>query len=402
MNFDSVIWKKRIDFLTLVTWLLTSLGLAVISFLWFGIDFRGYYAAARVLTMGGNPYDYHQVAPVLLEITGFMGGNPYYYPPWFAWFFIPVAGLPYQLARAIWMGFNVIIWNISLWKLSKGLAWPAKGWRRYVLFTLLTFTLAWITWRFEQAAVLLFYILVEAVLSGYRQKWNWTGFWLAMLLIKPNLTLGAVIAICLWLIRKRQWRPVLVMTSILVALLAVSTWITPAWFQPFFEPGFGRGLTLALDGPDRVLDIRKNTTIFDWLAIFKIEENYRSLIYYGLLAPMGIVSLALVIWRSKAFLQVMSISLLITYALTPYAMQYDYAPLAFVLVWTLSICNSSRNTRLVAWLLAGFFFSVSIWQRDIAWGYWMVIGLILLTLWSLYQSKGNLDTLPNGEQQAAS
>ena len=52
--------------------------MAVASYLWFGQDFRGYYAAARVLLSQGNPYDYSQIAPVLLAVTGRMGNNPYY------------------------------------------------------------------------------------------------------------------------------------------------------------------------------------------------------------------------------------------------------------------------------------------------------------------------------------
>ena len=401
MNFKTAIWKKRVDFLALATWLMTSLGLAVISFLWFGVDFRGYYAAARVLMAGGNPYDYHQVAQVLLEVTGKMGNNPYYYPPWFTWFFVPIAWLPFQLARAVWMTFNLIIWDISLWKLSELLGWPPKGWRRYFLFILLTFTFGWITWRYEQAAILLLSILVATITSVRNQQWNRTGVWLALLLIKPNVSLVVVAAISLWLIRKGQWRPILVMTSLLVVLLAVSTWITPNWFEPFFESGFGKGLTVAMDGPNQIIGVRKNTTIFDWLAIFGIGADLR-LLLYGLLTLAGMVFLVPTIWRSKSFLQMTSISLLVSYVLTPYALQYDYPPLVVVLVWALSLCNSSPRARRGGLYLTGFVLSVSIWQQNIAWGYWIVVGLVALTIWSLYQSKNNPDASTNGWQQTSS
>jgi len=124
-------WARRLDFFTLATWWILGVWLAVISFVLYGMDFRGYYAAARVLLAGGNPYDYQQVAHVLLEITGEMGNNPYYYPPWFAWFFIPFVVLPFQIARAAWMVFNLVIWNLGLWNLGKIFNWPSRGSRLF-------------------------------------------------------------------------------------------------------------------------------------------------------------------------------------------------------------------------------------------------------------------------------
>src|SRR5215211_5612720 len=208
MNSTKSQWIKRLDFAMLSAWLLMSLTLAIIAFAWFGVDFRGYYAAARVLLAGGNPYNYHLVAQVLLEVTGEMGNNPYYYPPWFAWLFVPLASLPFQLARAIWMTFNVIIWNLGLWQLGKTIGWPQTGWRMYTLFMLTTFSFAWITWRYEQAGILVFVMLVALVLSIQKQNWMWAGIWLAFLWIKPNITLIPVAGVCLWLFRQGQWRTV--------------------------------------------------------------------------------------------------------------------------------------------------------------------------------------------------
>src|SRR5512134_970651 len=133
MNINKTQWTKRFDFSMLSAWLVLSLILAFTAFVWFGVDFRGYYAAVRVLMAGGNPYDYRLVAQVLLDVTGEMGNNPYYYPPWFAWLFIPLTYLPFQIARIIWMAVNVLIWNIGLWQLGKIIGWPPKGWKLYAL-----------------------------------------------------------------------------------------------------------------------------------------------------------------------------------------------------------------------------------------------------------------------------
>ncbi len=387
MNLENIKWMKRSDFLFFSLWLILGLTLAVISYLFHGVDFRGYYAAARVLLAGGNPYDYRLVARELLLVTGEMGNNPYYYPPWFAWLFVPLTALPFQIARAVWMAFNFVIWNISLWSLGAMFDWPPMGWRRYLLFALTTFSFAWITWRYEQAGILVLVVLVAAVLSIQKEKWASAGVWLALLLIKPNITLLVVLGISLWLIVRRHWKPVSVMIFVLAGLLAVSTWITPDWYQPFFENGFGEGLRVVLDGPDRIVAIRINTTFLDWLAAMKIERGPRTFIY-GVAILAGVFVFAWAVFRSRSILQLTAVSLLVSYTLTPYALQYDFPPLAFALFWGLSLCVSASPTALrVGIALAGFVFSVIFWQQNISWAYWMVAGLVVLGVWGLYQEK---------------
>lgn len=393
MGVKKTKWTKRFDFAMLTAWLILSLTLTFISFLWFGVDFRGYYAATRVLLAGGNPYDYRLVAQVLLEVTGEMGNNPFYYPPWFTWLFIPLAYLPFQVARALWTIINVAIWLIGLWQLGKLFDWPEQGWKRYSLFTLTTFSFAWITWRYEQAGILIFAILIAFILSMRNQSWGESGIWLALLLIKPNVTLIVVAGISLWLLRKGLWRTVLVMVFTLVVLLSISTMITPDWFQPFFEEGFGQGLTVALDGPDRVVAIRINTTFLDWMRTLGVDPPW-NMLFYGIAICIGLFVFFWSVYRSESIIDLVSLLLLVSYAITPYALQYDYPPLVIPLFWALSLCTSSPKTFTTGFLLAGFIFSVIFWQQNISWAYWIVIGLAVLMIWGWSQKIGissNLD-----------
>ncbi len=386
MNKAENTWTKRFDFFALASWLILGLWLAVAAFVFYGMDFRGYYAAARVLLAGGNPYDYHQVASVLLKVTGEMGNNPYYYPPWFAWLFLPLVALPFQIARMVWMAFNVVMWNLGLWHLGRLFKWPPEGWQRYLLYLLATFSFAWITWRYEQAGILIFVLLVAVIEAVEKRRWGWTGFLMALLLIKPNVTLIVVAALGLWLIRRHQWQPVVVMIFCLGALLAVSTWITPDWYKPFGQEGFGQGLTVALDGPNKVVAIRINTTFLDWLRTLGIAHAWRVPIYVVALIA-GIVLFFIMIWRSPSVLQLVSISLLISYALTPYAMQYDNPSLVIVVFWALSSCAFSSKAMRLGILLAAFTFSVIFWQQNISWAYWIVVGCIALAVWAVFSRK---------------
>lgn len=383
MNFRTAKWIKRIDFFFLSAWLMTSFGTALISFLWFGVDFRGYYAAAQVLMAGGNPYDYHQVAAVLLKVTGEMGNNPYYYPPWFVWLFIPLVKLPFQVARAIWMLFNLIVWNVSMFQLSKAINWPTMGWKRYSIFIVSTLTFAWITLRYEQAGIPVLGLFVALIFSLENKKWSQSGIWLALLLVKPNITLVVVSGISLWLLRKGQWRPILVMIVTTLALLAISTLVTPNWFKPLFESGFGSGLTVTLDGLEKMGDVRITTTMLDWLAYLGVQPNLR-VILYGIFIPIAILAFFLVVLRSQSLLEVIGLSILISCAITPYALQYDYPPLVITLFWALSLSKSTSTITWISALLTGFIFYGSMWNPSIASRYWMIIGLSALVIISLY------------------
>ncbi|MCC6300039.1 MAG: DUF2029 domain-containing protein [Anaerolineales bacterium] len=332
--------------------------------------------------LSGNPYDYREVSKVLLEVTGRMGNNPFYYPPWFAWIFLLLVRFDFQVARAIWLAVNFILWNCGLWRLNIALGGTLKGWRLYGLFALATFSFAWITWRYEQAGILLFVVLVELILSIRNRNYTWAGVWLALLLIKPNIGLPIAFGVGWWLIRNGMRRTPFIAVVAILSLTVVSTIVTPDWYQPFFEKGFGNGLTTVLDGPDKVTALRINSTFPDWLATFGLSRPFR-IGSYALCAIFGAVILVRSVRESQSLLQIVSLSTLLSFALAPYALQYDFPPLVVTMFWSLSVALSHRQTRWTSLLAALFIFSVIFWQKNISWAYWMIVGMILLYFLSI-------------------
>lgn len=379
--------ERLADFAALCAWIITSVSMAAFLFLEYGQDFRGYYAAARVLVHGGNPYDYAQVANVLVEVTGRAGNNPFYYPLWFGWFITPLSLIPFQAARAIWMVFNWAMWLLGLARLQQLLGFPRGGWRTWLLNLLATFVFAWTTWKFEQTGILLFVIMVEILIAHKNRQWNRMGFLLALALIKPNVMLLPVVSLGLWLIRKRNGRPVIIALISVAVFLVITTIFTPRWYAPLFEPNFGRGLTEVLDGPNQVTGARLNTTLLDWLKWFAVPEGLRNMIY-GISALAGLAIMAAMIWKSESVMDVAVVSLLVSFGITPYALQYDFPPLTVVLFWALSI-SRHLTSRLVPTMLVLFITSILIWERPISDGYWIVIGLGVFTIWLRKTAIGN-------------
>jgi alpha-1,2-mannosyltransferase len=380
--------EKYLEFAAFSGFLIASLVLAVMAYVSYGEDFRGYYAAGRVVLAGENPYDYKVLAPVLMEVTGRMGNNPFYYPPWFAWFFAPIAWLPFETARAIWMGFNLLLWVFSIRQLSKFLSWPEEAWHRNGLFLLATLVFAWITWKYEQTGIVVFAVLIGVISASRREQWSLVGVLLALFLLKPNVTLLPFTAIMLWFIVQGNWKPVIAALVTSIVLMAAATLATPQWYAPFFQANFGRGLVEVLDGPGRVVGIRLTTTMLDWLASLYIGESLGRILY-GLAILVGISSLLLVIRRSKTLLPVIISALLVSFAITPYAMQYDYPPLTLVFFWGLSVLPRKQAPIFWGTMLSIFIFSVVFWQSSITDGYWILVGLIGLTIQGWRSASGS-------------
>lgn len=377
---------KLFDFAALCLWIAASAAMAGYVFTEYGQDFRGYYAAARVLLEGSNPYEYARVAAVLMEVTGRAGNNPFYYPLWFGWSVTPLSLLPFQAARMVWMLLNLALWIYGLLRLQQYLGFPARGWRGWLLDLLATFLFAFTTWKFEQTGILLFVIAVEILIAHKKQQWTRMGIFMALALIKPNIMLFPMLALALWLIRTRQVRPVWVALGTLLALTVITTLLTPGWYRPFLQPGFGQGLTQVLDGPDKVTGTRLNTTILDWLKWYSVPQA----VQYGLYLAVVLVCLwgvGYTIWRSGSVLEVLVVSLLAVFAITPYALQYDFPPLAIVLFWALARSAQVRG-RAIPVLIVVFLASVLIWERPISDGYWMVIGLAALAIWAARSTEG--------------
>jgi hypothetical protein len=169
----------------------------------------------------------------------------------------------------------------------------------------------------------------------------------------------------------------MISSFVLAGLVIVSTLITSNWYDPLFKEGFGAGLTSVLDGPDQVVAYRINSTFPDWLGTVGLAKEIRYASYGGFLI-LGLSWFAVAVWKSDSILHAASVSLLVSFALTPYALQYDYPPLVIPFFWSLRESFATAAGRRTALVLAGFILSVIFWQQNISWAYWMVVGLVVL------------------------
>jgi hypothetical protein len=371
-------WERLADFAALMAVVFMIMGIALEVYFRRGLDFRGYYAAARVVLAGGDPYDYRQVVPVLLKITGEMGNNPYYYPPWFALALTPLALLPYQLARGVWLLLNLAMMVAALAWTSSVLDWSVCGWRRWLAWLSAVYLFIWLSLRPEQVGTMLLFFLVLTLWAARRGRDLLAGTSLALLLTKPNVT-WLVFVLLMLVFYRRQRRVAVWALIVLAALLIISTALLPGWYKHLHEPGFSAGLTLVLDGPDRITSSRLNTTLSHWLTYTFRMPGFAVWVVWGVLA---VGCLLWVVYELRARVELgylAAIGVTIGLLLGPYVMQYDYPPLTVVLFWVYR-----ESSRLVSWqrwavlaILAGAF-SVPVWERPVYDEFWILVAMTVL------------------------
>lgn len=366
---------RHFDFAAKLLFFCTVPGLALIAFWAGGVDFRGYYGAAELVLRGGNPYDYSQLAPILDEITGFAGNNPYFYPPWFALFFIPLTFLEFQSARLVWALLNVGLLYASMELLLRLLEWRLHGWRKWSLFLLAALMFGMYCLRSEQAGFVLLLGLVLCLLALKQERPVLAGFAFILLLTKPQVTALPALLILLWMVR--QQRKTLVWSGVwLAGLMLVATLAIPQWWQ-IDSSNFGQGLAYELDGPQQVMAERVVSTVYDFSTyVLGIEPPLQYAIVV-LMAAAGLALLVVTAYPLNDLPWAAASAFILNLLITPYALQYDYVPLILPLFLIFNHIGALPQTRryLIAALLF-FAFTVVLWQE---WSYQGYLQLLAMT-----------------------
>ena len=122
--------------------------------------------------------------------------------------------------------------------------------------------------------------------------------------------------------------------------------------------------------------MRVLSTIYDFLDfVLGVGPPFHYLIATAL-AISG-VALVLVSWRQSRYLPTtLSAALVLTFLVTPYALQYDYVVLVLPFFWIVMHLPALENTlRAMTVGLLLFSFSVLIWQQWSSQGYFQLLAL---------------------------
>jgi len=375
--------SSKFDFAMFCMLAAFGLALAFLAYSLGGVDFGVYYAAGRVTIMGGNPYDYQQLASQIVTDTGELN-NPYYYAPWFTWAVLPLSLLPYSAARMAWSIINVLLWFVSLHNLTKIVDWPRVGWRRWGMYLLMTVVFAWSTWGFEQVGILVFFMVGMFLLAAGQDRWFAAGVWLALSLFKPNITAIPVVCMVIWLILHKTWKPVITMVVLLVMMILISLLLSPQWYLALLQADKITGLSYTLNNAGGTEVARYNTTLVDWLLMYGVTGPPAAGVY-AFVIVLGVTALVYSVLRSKSMTQLAAQAFLANFALIPYALFYDYPVLTLTLFY-LNEQASRKSILLWAQISANIMIVLGLFVGDkISFRYWIVIILVVFGMITHFQ-----------------
>jgi hypothetical protein len=323
-------WLEPLAAVTAASVLIVALAVAALPWRELFPDVICYWAAGQLLASGQSPYDVGQQTAVQhaygwqRETSGFglYDFLPYYYPPWFGMLWVPLLPLGLQGAKLAWLFVNVEM-TLGAGYLLHPAVPRAPRWVPVVLAGLAFFSLACIV--LGQTAILILFLaaLSWRLLEGGRDAA--AGAAMAFLTIKPQLTAVLLLALLLRLAVERRWRVVSSFFLTLGLLALGSTLVLPSWpIQMLRAPG-------QTPSPTEFYPWIGNA----WLLVLKAV----GLTGWPLLAlylAAALPFLGAVVWaalaRACSTLELMALSLLAAFFVTPYARHYDFAVLLMPLL----------------------------------------------------------------------
>jgi hypothetical protein len=247
-------------------------------------DFVEYWAAARLLLQGNNPYD----PAALLEVeqaAGWPEPNPLlmWNPPWALALALPLALLPFELATLIWL-----LLQVGLVLASGALLWRfyAPGDSRFWIGMILTIPFVPGTFALIIGQISPWLLVgVTGFLCAQRSRRDLlAGASLALLMIKPHIAYLFWLAALWWALQSRRPR---VLAGWLVALISASAVVL------LFDPNLFTHYLTALASPPLYW---ATTTFGLWLRVaFGLERRWLQF----LPSLLGLVGLIIWLWRRR-------------------------------------------------------------------------------------------------------
>jgi len=204
-------------------------------------DFLPYWAAARLLGTGDNPYDAsslrdleHEIRPDRGQYRGeaFASWNP----PWLLLFLLPLGLLPFDLAVRIWF-----LCQVALIVAASALAWRMLARRSGSAGILLAVAVGLGSGQSVfallagQVSGLLLIGLVLGAWWLHAGKDRLAGAALLFTTIKPHVTYFALVLLTVWVIRHRRWQVFLGLAAAAALSMAALWAILPGWMSAYFR-----------------------------------------------------------------------------------------------------------------------------------------------------------------------
>lgn len=333
-------WSRRLAIITwsvVVAWLAVTIFVAVTQ-AW-GYDIRFFWASARTLLDGGDPFIRFYAYPGvnLSGHTQFVG------LPWVTLLTVPFALLPFELGTVAWAIYNVGLLLVILGAVYVLARRDLASWQ----CALLLLCCLWLCLRclvMGQIGLFVTAVVLVGMILLRHEKWLLGGLCLSLTLFKPWIALGVMLAIGLIAVTQRKWR---FFAGLLLGgggVLALTTVVWPQWLASLAGVDFAFAYGVTVNGiyivywpVATVADFMKY--VLGWSADANLLLASRLLIVGAIAAAGGLVIQRW--WHRKAdALLLIGTGALLSALIVPYIRFYDYAILS---VWVVGVFAGGKR-----------------------------------------------------------
>lgn len=203
-------------------------------------DFLAYWAAARLLVTGENPYDPVALRALVVDTRPDRqvdrgGAFASWNPPWLLIALLPFGLLPFDVAVSVWM-----LCNIALLGAAPALTWRLVGEPSDKRAPLVVFAASLLsgqsltTMLTGQISSLILIGLVLGAWCLHSGRDRLAGGALFLATIKPHLTYLLLFLLALWIIRTRRSQILWGMITVGMISIAVLQALCPSWWPGYF------------------------------------------------------------------------------------------------------------------------------------------------------------------------
>ncbi len=297
-------------------------------------DFFTFWLAGHLVIKGGNPYDSTQWLAGHHEFgVTWIPNQAYVYPLPLSLLSAPLGLLPLKTAYMVWVALSelMILGSLALLVFSRA----DQSLRKFlfpVLMGLILFRPAVLTLINGQISAWLLLILAAVVYLWEHGYWEWGSLLLPLLMLKPNLGVPILALVGLWLLVKKQYRSIGLITLGLVALLLIGFLQNPHWVSDYWSIGNVKVSQNIWGGP----------TLWGLGFLVCAHNASHTLIFGGftsLLLISAYVWFIVLRWKDISAFTLMSLTVVVTLLVTPYMWTYEQLLLLLPvldLIWMLS------------------------------------------------------------------
>jgi hypothetical protein len=169
-------------------------------------DFVEYWAAAKLLLAGGNPYSPTELLLIERSI-GWSQPEPLvmWNPPWTLPLIMPLGVLGYDTAQLTWFLLHSLVIFVGAQILWQSYAGDPKN-ARYSLLAVLVFPPIYFALLLGQIGPLILLGIIGFLFFVQKKAWLFAGASLSLVSIKPHVSYLLWIALIFWVLREKLWR----------------------------------------------------------------------------------------------------------------------------------------------------------------------------------------------------